>query len=94
MHNVGIIERYRAHMPVSDATRIITLNEGSTPLIAAPALSAAKRSARAHSGTNPMVRGPVTKSQIRQPGVPAQTVDTSTSYLAEASISLWTISAV
>ncbi len=41
MHNVGIIERYRAHMPVSDATRIITLNEGSTPLIAAPALSAA-----------------------------------------------------
>ncbi len=41
MYNVGIIERYRAHMPVSDATRIITLNEGSTPLIAAPALSVA-----------------------------------------------------
>ena len=41
MNNPGIIERYREYMPVSDATRIITLNEGSTPLIAANRLSAA-----------------------------------------------------
>lgn len=41
MHNPGLIARYRSHLPVSDATRIITLNEGSTPLVAAPALSAA-----------------------------------------------------
>ncbi|MGI6138581.1 MAG: threonine synthase [Candidatus Hydrogenedentales bacterium] len=39
MHNAGLIARYRAHLPVSAHTRIITLNEGSTPLVAAPALS-------------------------------------------------------
>ena len=41
MHNPGLIARYREHMPVSETTRIITLNEGSTPLVAAPALSEA-----------------------------------------------------
>ncbi len=41
MHNPGLIARYREHMPVSETTRIITLNEGSTPMVAAPALSEA-----------------------------------------------------
>ena len=41
MHNAGLIARYREYLPVSDTTRIITLNEGSTPLVAAPALGAA-----------------------------------------------------
>ncbi len=41
MRNNGIIERYRTHMPVSDDTCIISLNEGSTPLVPAYALSAA-----------------------------------------------------
>jgi threonine synthase len=41
MRNNGIIERYRAHMPVSADTCIISLNEGSTPLVPAYALSAA-----------------------------------------------------
>lgn len=41
MYISGLIERYRAYLPVDNATRIVTLNEGSTPLIAAPALSAA-----------------------------------------------------
>ena len=41
MFRLGLIERYRRYLPVSDTTRIISLNEGSTPLIMAPALSAA-----------------------------------------------------
>ncbi len=41
MRNEGIINRYRSHMPVSDDTCVITLNEGSTPLVAAYNLSAA-----------------------------------------------------
>ncbi|MFZ4116477.1 MAG: threonine synthase [Chthoniobacterales bacterium] len=36
----GIIHRYREYLPVSDATPLISLNEGSTPLIHAPKLSA------------------------------------------------------
>ncbi len=36
---VGIIEKYRKHLPVTDKTPIITLNEGNTPLIYAPTLS-------------------------------------------------------
>src|SRR2546425_306974 len=32
----GIIHRYRAHLPVTERTPIITLNEGNTPLIPAP----------------------------------------------------------
>jgi len=32
----GVINRYRAYLPVTDATPIITLNEGNTPLIRVP----------------------------------------------------------
>lgn len=41
MRNPGLIERYREYLPVSERTRVITLNEGSTPLVAAHNLSAA-----------------------------------------------------
>jgi len=34
----GIISRYRQFLPVSDTTPVVSLNEGSTPLIAAPGL--------------------------------------------------------
>jgi threonine synthase len=34
----GIIEAYRDFMPVTEATPVITLREGDTPLLAAPAL--------------------------------------------------------
>lgn len=36
----GVIDRYRAFLPVMDSTRIVTLLEGDTPLIASPGLSA------------------------------------------------------
>lgn len=36
----GVIERYREYLPVSEATPVITLNEGDTPLILAPRLAA------------------------------------------------------
>ena len=32
----GVIRRYAAHLPVTEATPIITLNEGNTPLIRVP----------------------------------------------------------
>jgi threonine synthase len=35
----GIVEEYRDYLPVTRATPIVTLREGGTPLIAAPALS-------------------------------------------------------
>ena len=35
---IGIIERYQEFLPVTDATPIISLNEGNTPLILAEAL--------------------------------------------------------
>lgn len=35
----ALIERYRAHLPISPDTPVITLHEGSTPLLEAPALS-------------------------------------------------------
>ncbi len=35
----GLIDRYRARLPVGPATPIISLGEGSTPLLAAPRLS-------------------------------------------------------
>ncbi|MCC6484767.1 MAG: threonine synthase [Armatimonadetes bacterium] len=41
MRRSGIIQRYRQWMPVTDATPVITLFEGDTPLIPAPALAAA-----------------------------------------------------
>ena len=34
----GLIERWREHLPVSAATPIVTLGEGDTPLVRAPAL--------------------------------------------------------
>jgi len=36
----GVIEEYRSRMPVGDATPVVTLLEGGTPLVAAAALSA------------------------------------------------------
>jgi threonine synthase len=36
---IGVIERYRTYLPVSETTPVISLNEGSTPLIPAPRLS-------------------------------------------------------
>ena len=35
----GVIEEYRKFLPVSDQTPVITLQEGSTPLVAARRLS-------------------------------------------------------
>ncbi|MCU1495498.1 MAG: L-threonine synthase [Acidimicrobiaceae bacterium] len=35
----GIIRRYREFLPVSDETPVVTLDEGNTPLLAAPRLS-------------------------------------------------------
>ncbi|HIJ72735.1 MAG TPA: threonine synthase [Candidatus Hydrogenedentes bacterium] len=41
MLHCGVIERYREHLPVTESTHVISLNEGSTPLISAPNLSKA-----------------------------------------------------
>ncbi len=41
MRNPGLIERYRRFLPVDAQTRVITLNEGSTPMLQALRLSAA-----------------------------------------------------
>jgi len=38
--NLPLIERYRAYLPVSDATPVISMGEGSTPLVPLPKLSA------------------------------------------------------
>ncbi len=35
----GLIEHYRRFLPVTDETPVVTLNEGNTPLIEAPALA-------------------------------------------------------
>ena len=40
LHDRGVIARWRSHLPVTDATPVISLNEGSTPLIHSPKLSA------------------------------------------------------
>lgn len=37
----GVIERYRAYLPVKSGAKIITLCEGATPLVEAPRLAAA-----------------------------------------------------
>ncbi len=39
MSPVPLIERYREHLPLEDGDPIVSLNEGSTPLIEAPRLS-------------------------------------------------------
>jgi threonine synthase len=36
----GVIARYRDRLPVTDATPVVTLGEGATPLVPAPSLSA------------------------------------------------------
>src|SRR5215212_7313116 len=36
----GVIERYRQHLPVMETTPVVSLGEGSTPLIPCPKLSA------------------------------------------------------
>src|SRR5512135_2582926 len=36
----GLIDKYRKYLPVTDQTPVVTLNEGATPLIYAPSLSA------------------------------------------------------
>jgi len=38
-HDRGLITRYREYLPVTEATPVISLNEGSTPLIYSPRLS-------------------------------------------------------
>lgn len=38
-HDRGLISRYREFLPVTDATPVVSLNEGSTPLIYTPRLS-------------------------------------------------------
>ncbi|MCM1981269.1 threonine synthase [Lyngbya confervoides] len=35
----GLIEAYRAYLPVSDQTPVVTLHEGNTPLISVPAIA-------------------------------------------------------
>src|SRR5579883_964339 len=37
----GIIEKYRAYLPVERSTRVMTLYEGDTPLVDAPRLARA-----------------------------------------------------
>ena len=39
LHDRGVISRFRPYLPVTDATPVISLNEGSTPLIHSPRLS-------------------------------------------------------
>lgn len=39
LHDRGVISRYRNFLPVTEATPVISLNEGSTPLIHSPRLS-------------------------------------------------------
>ena len=53
----GVIERYREYLPVTETTPIVSLSEGSTPLIFSPRLSAIiGRGAKVylkHEGLNP-----------------------------------------
>jgi threonine synthase len=37
---IGLIERFRAYLPVTDKTPVVSLREGSTPLIPAPRIAA------------------------------------------------------
>jgi len=39
LHDRGLIARYREYLPVTEATPVVSLNEGSTPLIYSPRLS-------------------------------------------------------
>ena len=52
----GVIEAYRHHLPVTEATPVITLLEGNTPLLEAPRLAARAGVARLYlkiEGANP-----------------------------------------
>ncbi len=55
--SIGVIERYRQYLPVTETTPVVSLSEGSTPLIFSPRLSAiVGRGARVylkHEGLNP-----------------------------------------
>src|ERR1700739_4731370 len=55
--SIGVIERYREYLPVSERTPVISLVEGSTPLIPSPRLSSiAGRGCRVYlkfEGLNP-----------------------------------------
>lgn len=42
-HDCGVIARYREYLNVTDATPVVSLSEGSTPLIYSPKLSALTR---------------------------------------------------
>jgi threonine synthase len=56
MQNPGVIERYRAFLPVTDNTPVVTLHEGSTPLIRAHNLEKRYRGYRIflkYEGLNP-----------------------------------------
>ena len=54
---IGVIERYREYLPVTEATPVVSLSEGSTPLIYSPRLSAlVGRGCQVylkHEGSNP-----------------------------------------
>ena len=39
VHDRGVISRFRQYLPITDATPVVSLNEGSTPLIHSPRLS-------------------------------------------------------
>lgn len=39
LHDRGVISRFRPHLPVTEKTPVVSLNEGSTPLIHSPKLS-------------------------------------------------------
>ena len=39
LHDHGVISRFRQYLPITDATPVVSLNEGSTPLIHSPLLS-------------------------------------------------------
>jgi len=41
MPTIGVIDRYREFLPVSDKTPVVSLREGSTPLVPAPRLAGA-----------------------------------------------------
>ena len=40
LHDRGVIARYRSYLPVGENTPVVSLNEGSTPLVHSPKLSA------------------------------------------------------
>jgi threonine synthase len=51
-----LLERYREFLPITDRTPLLTLNEGNTPLVAAPRLAAALGVRELHlkfEGSNP-----------------------------------------